>query len=140
MKRMHDDHLTMVWMAMVMTIAIGLILACASSKPSMLPYDEAASQWDATVDKHIPDAQRADKVKELGRQLDDLQASLSADIDALKEQFIALNANYASTENEMWQLVRGFESKRKAALDEYREIIFAMRREVSQKEWKAMID
>jgi hypothetical protein len=29
---------------MAAAMAIGLIVACASSKPSMLPYDEGASQ------------------------------------------------------------------------------------------------
>jgi hypothetical protein len=37
-------------------------------------------------------------------------------------------------------LVNRFQSQRKAALEQYRDIIFAMRREVSEKEWKAMID
>jgi hypothetical protein len=72
--------------------------------------------------------------------LDDLQAILSEDIDELKEQFVALNANYASTEDDMWMLVNRFQGKREAALENYRDIIFAMRREVSEKEWKAMLD
>ena len=96
----------MTWAAAM--IVIGIILACASSTPTTLPYEEAVSQWDETVDKHIQDAQRAEKLKHLGRQLDDLQASFSADIGALKEH--------------------------------YRDIIFAMRSQTSEKEWKAMID
>jgi hypothetical protein len=44
-------------------MALGHLLSCASSNPSMLPYEEAASQWDETVDKYIRDTQRADKLK-----------------------------------------------------------------------------
>ncbi len=121
-------------------VAIGFVVSCASSTPSMLPYDETPSQWDATVDKHIHDAQRAEKLKQLGRQLDELQEHLSADIDELKKKFTKLNENYDSTKAEMWQLVRNFEQKRNAVLAQYRDIIFAMRREVSAKEWKAMIN
>jgi septal ring factor EnvC (AmiA/AmiB activator) len=123
-----------------MALAIGLVLSCTSSPPSLLPYDEAASQWDATVDQHIHDAQRAGKLKQLGRQLDELQKSLSADITEFKEKATALNANYDSTKDELWQLVGEFEQKRNAALAQYRDIIFAMRREVSAEEWKALID
>jgi hypothetical protein len=123
-----------------MALAIGLVVSCTSSPPSLLPYDEAASQWDATVDKHIQDAPRAGKLKQLGRQLDELQKSLSADITEFKEKATVLNAKYDSTKDEMWQLVGDFEQKRNAALEQYRDIIFAMRREVSAEEWKALTD
>lgn len=136
MKRMYAYQKAMVLLAVV----IGFVLSCASSPPSLLPYDEAASQWDATVDKHIHDARRAGKLKQFGRQLNDLQTSLSFDINYLNESFTELNSNYASTEDDMWQLVSSFEPKRKAALAQYRDIIFAIRQEVSAKEWKAMID
>jgi hypothetical protein len=136
MKRMRLYKKGMVLMA----IAIGFVLSCAPSPPSMLPYDEAASQWDATVDQHIHDAMRAAKLKQLGRRLDALQTAFSSDIDALKKDSTALNADYASTGDDMRQLVGRFERKRNLALAHYRDIIFAMRREVSAKEWKAMID
>lgn len=138
MQRMRGHQKAMA-LTMVATV-IGFVVSCASSLPSMLPYDEAASQWDATVDEHIHDEKRADKLKQLGRQLDELQKSLSADIAGLEEKFTELNANYASTEDEMRQLVNSFEPKRKAALAQYRDIIFAMRQEVSAEEWKSMID
>lgn len=138
MKRLCQCHMALALVATTMTL--GFVLSCASSPPAMLPTDDAGAQWDATVDEHIDDVQRAEKLKQLGRQLDVLQKSLSADIAGLEEKFIALNANHSSTEEEMWQLVNSFEPKRKAALDHYRDIIFAMRREVSEEEWEAMAD
>ena len=98
------------WM-MAALMLIGFFSSCSSSKPSMPPADQAASQWDATVEKHIHYAERADGVKQLGRQLDALQGSLAADIAALKEQFISLNANYPATENEMSRLVQTVSSQ-----------------------------
>ena len=126
------------WIAIA--LAIGFIGSCAPSHTPLLPYDEAASQWDATVDKHVADPQRAGMLKKLGRQLDELQASLSADIAELNRKAVALNANYESTKDDARKLVAGFMQKRNAALAQYRDIIFAMRREVGAEEWKALME
>jgi predicted nucleic acid-binding Zn-ribbon protein len=100
---------------------------------------ETASQWNATVDKHIPDAQRAGKLKQLGQQLVELQNSMSRDIAGLHEKTGALNENHESTREEARQLATGFFEKRNSALAQYRDILFAMRREVSAEEWKALM-
>jgi hypothetical protein len=100
---------------------------------------ETASQWNADVDKHIPDAQRAGRVKQLGLQLIELQDSLSSDIAVLNEQAIELNANYGSTREEARQLTAVFFDKRNSALAQYRDVVFSMRSEVNAEEWKALI-
>jgi hypothetical protein len=125
------------WMSIV--LAVGLLVSCASS-PKTVPTisGETASQWNATVDKHIPDAKRAGKLKQFGRQLFELQDLLSRDIAGLNEKAVALNANYGSTREEARQLTADFFEKRNAALAQYRDVIFAMRREVSAEEWKAL--
>jgi hypothetical protein len=128
------------WLAWIAVfLAAGCFGSCASSPGKGLPLTEAASQWNATVEKHIPDAQRASKLKQLGQQLVELQNSLSCDIAGLNEKAVALNANYESTTEEARQLVAAFFEKRSSALAQYRDIIFAMRREVSAEEYKALI-
>ena len=124
------------WMAAVLTA--GFLVSCASA-PRMVPtIRETASQWNADVDEHIPDAQRAGKLKQLGLQLIELQDSLSRDIAGLNEKAFELNANYGATNEEARQLVAVFFEKRNAALAQYRDVVFAMRREVSAEEWKAL--
>jgi hypothetical protein len=120
-------------------LAIGFLVSCASS-PEKVPTlsDKTASQWNATVEKHIPDVQRAGNLKQLGQKLAVLQESLSGDVTELSEKAVALNANYDATKEEARQLVTDFAAKRNAALEQYRDIIFSMRREVSADEWKAL--
>jgi hypothetical protein len=123
---------------MYIVLALGFLMSCASA-PRMVPtIRETASQWNADVDKQIPDAQRAGRLKQLGLQLIELQDSLSSDIAVLNEQAVALNANYGATRDDARQLVAGFFEKRTAALAQYRDVVFAMRREVSAEEWKAL--
>jgi hypothetical protein len=121
----------------MIALAIGFVASCASS-PTLT--DETPAQWNAAVKKHIPDAQRANKLTQYGQQLFAVQKSLSQDIAALDENALELNANYASTREEARQMVANFTQKRNAALAQYRDIIFAMRREVSVAEWKALTD
>ena len=99
------------WAWIAVLLAAGCLGSCASSPEKGLPLAEAASQWNATVDKHIPDAQRAGKLKQLGQQLVELQNSLSRDIAGLNEKAVALNANYESTGEEARQLVAAFSEK-----------------------------
>jgi hypothetical protein len=124
---------------MSIALAIGFLASCASS-PERVPTlsDKTASQWDATVEKHIPDAQRAGNLKQLGQELAALQESLSRDVTELSDKAVALNMNYDATKEEARQLIADFAVKRKAALEKYRDIIFAMRREASADEWKAL--
>jgi hypothetical protein len=115
------------------------LLSCATSPEKGVTLTEPASQWNATVEKHIPDAQRAGKLKELGQQLVELQKSISHDIAGLNGKAVALNENYESTREDARQLVVAFFEKRNSALAQYQDIIFAMRREASAAEWKALM-
>jgi hypothetical protein len=125
------------WMSIV--LAVGFLVSCASSPKTVPTFsEETAPQWNATVDKHIPDAKRAGKLKQFGLQLFELQDFLSRDIAGLNEKAVVLNANYGSTREEVRQLMADFFEKRNAALAQYRDVIFAMRREVSAEEWKAL--
>ena len=125
------------WIAVLLTA--GCFGAWASPPEKGLPLTEAASQWNAAVEKHIPDAQRAHNLKQLGQQLAELQNSISRDIAGLNEKAVALNENYESTREEARQMLAAFFGKRNSALTQYRDIIFAMRREVSAEEWKTLL-
>jgi outer membrane murein-binding lipoprotein Lpp len=124
------------WMAIA--LATGFLASCTSAPEAVPTLSQTAPQWNATVDKHIADAQRASRLKQLGQQLVDLQDSLSHEVAGLNEKAVALNANYDATRDEARQLVADFMRKRDATLAQYRDIIFAMRREVSAQEWKAL--
>jgi hypothetical protein len=52
---------------------------------------------------------------------------------------MALNENYNATQAEMQELVGDFRETRNARFAQYRDIIFAMRSEVSADEWKHLI-
>jgi hypothetical protein len=128
------------WLAWIaVLLAAGCLGSCASSPQKGLPLTEAASQWNATVEKHIPDAQRAHNLKQLGQQLAELQNSISREIAGMNEKAVALNENYESTREEARQVLAAFFEKRNSALTQYRDIIFAMRREVSAEEWKTLL-
>lgn len=126
---------------MVIVLAFGFVMSCASP-PELLPTltDETSAKWNAAVKKHVPDPQRASKMMQFGQQLFDLQQSLAGDIAALNAQGVELNANYGATREEARQMVANFMQKRNAALAQYRDLIFAMRREVTSAEWKALND
>jgi len=127
------------WAWIAVWLAAGCLVSCAASPEKGLPLTEAASQWDAAVDQHIPDAERARKLKQLGRQLVELQNSISAETAGMNEKAVALNENYESTREEMRQVLAAFFETRNSALTQYRDIIFAMRREVSAEEWKTLM-
>jgi hypothetical protein len=123
----------------ILALTIGFLIACAPAQRMVPTISETAFQWNADVDKHIPDAQRAGRLKQLGLQLIELQDSLLSDISVLNEQAVELNANYGATKEEARQLVADFFEKRNIALAQYRDVVFALRREVSAEEWKALI-
>lgn len=137
MKPIHN-HKLILFAALIM--AAGFALSCASPTSSILPLGDEGFQWDEEVDKHIHDAKRAEKLKELGRQLEELQKKLSLETRKLENEFIALNADYSVTKDEMRQAFKRFEQKRNESLTKYREIIFSMRQLVSSKEWEVMVE
>jgi hypothetical protein len=124
------------WLAIA--LATGFLVSCTSTPATVPTLSETAPQWNATVDRHIADAERAGRLKQLGQQLVDLQDLLAQEVAGLNEQAVALNANYDATRDDARQLLADFMRKRNAALARYRDVIFAMRAEVSAQEWKAL--
>lgn len=121
-----------------MALGIWFAMSCASQNAPLMPNEGTLSQWDATIEKHIPDAKRSANLKRLGRQLADLADAIRNDIDTLNEKATALNEKYDATTEEAQQLVSEYTKMRNPAFEQYRDIIFAMRSEVSAEEWKAL--
>ncbi len=75
-------------------------------------------------------------MKALGAQLADLQRTMDREVSALNERAAALNADYAATPDQAKELARSYADQRRTAFARYRDLVFAMRREVTAAEWK----
>jgi uncharacterized protein YpuA (DUF1002 family) len=115
-----------------------LILSCSSTQKKHELTDETVADWNATVDKAISEPQRAARLKELGQQMIDVANSIQQDVNALNQKIMLLNEDYTATHEELQQMVEEFSEQRNPKFAEYRDIIFAMRSEVSPEEWKAL--
>lgn len=120
-------------------LAFSFAVSCSSTPEKVEISEATVADWNATVDKTIQDPQRAAKLKDLGQQLIDVSEATEQDIEALNRQFMALNEDYDTTQEEMLELVGDFQGTRNARFAQYRDIIFAMRREVSADEWKHLM-
>ncbi len=121
-------------------LVILLFVSCSSTPKKLSLDDETTGQWNAAVEKTIVQPQRAAKLKALGQQLIDVSNSIQQDIGAFNEKAMMLNEKYDASNEELQQLVVEFSEKRNPKFAEYRDIIFAMRSEVSADEWKALTD
>jgi DNA anti-recombination protein RmuC len=123
-----------------MPLAFWFVVSCSSTPAKVELSEETVAEWNAAVDKTIQDPQRAAKLKDLGKQLIDVSEATEQDIEALNRQMMALNEDYNATQAEMQELIGDFQETRNARFAQYRDIIFAMRSEVSADEWKHLIE
>ncbi|WP_455211405.1 hypothetical protein [Kaarinaea lacus] len=124
---------------LVIAFSVVLVVACSSSPKSPPSKDESITDWNARVDNLIADPQRAEKIKQLGQQFIELKNSMAKDFAQMNDKAAEFNANYDTTTDEALQFFQQFEQKRSDALAQYRDLIFAMRSEVSAEEWKALV-
>ena len=123
---------------LVIPLVLLLFVSCSSSPKNLELTDETTQEWNATVDKTITEPERAAKLKQLGQQMIDVSRSIQQDIETFNQKAMALNENYDATHDELQQLIDAFSAQRNPKFAEYRDIIFAMRSEVSAEEWKAL--
>jgi hypothetical protein len=116
---------------------IGCAASC-SSKHDLASLDTKAGEWDATVDRAVRDPARAARVKDLGRQLAEVQRTMAQEVTALNVKAEALNADYAATAEQARDLAGSYAAQRRAAFARYRDFVFEMRGEVTAKEWKEL--
>lgn len=119
-------------------LVTALFVACSSPPKKVELTEGTAQQWNAQVDTTIAEPERAAKLKALGLQLIEVSDSIQRDVDEFNRQAMQLNEKYDATHEELQQLVDAFSAKRNPKFAEYRDIIFAMRSEVSPVEWKAL--
>ena len=119
-------------------LAFWMVVSCSSVSKKDALTDEIVADWNATVEKTISEPERAAKLKELGQQMIAVADSIQQDVEALNQKVMLLNEDYAATHEELQQMVDQFAEQRNPKFAEYRDIIFAMRSEVSPEEWKAL--
>ena len=125
---------------LALPLVVALFVSCSSSPNKVELTEETTEHWNAQVEETIKDPERSAKLKKLGQQLIDVSSAIQQDIETTNQQLIALNENYDATHEELQKILGDFSEKRNPKFDEYRDIIFAMRSEVSAEEWKALID
>ena len=125
---------------LALPLVVALFVSCSSSPNKVELTEETTEHWNAQVEETIKDPERSAKLKQLGQQLIDVSSAIQQDIETTNQQLIALNENYDATHEELQKILGDFSEKRNPKFDEYRDIIFAMRSEVSAEEWKALID
>lgn len=136
MQKVSKRHIA--FLAVLVPLVLALFVACSSSPKKHALTDETVADWNATVEETISEPQRAAKLKELGQQMIDVANSIQQDVKALNQKVMLLNEDYTATHEELQQMVDEFSERRNPKFAEYRDIIFAMRSEVSPEEWKAL--
>ena len=127
-------------MLVLAPLVLWLAVSCSSAPDKIALTEETTEHWNATVEKNIAEPQRAAKLKQLGQQLIDVSSSIQQDVEVFNQQAMALHENYDATHEELQHLIDALSKKRNPKYAEYRDIIFAMRSEVSADEWKALTD
>ena len=123
----------------LLPLAFWIVVSCSTAPKKVELTDETVAQWNATADKTIKEPERAAKIKDLGQQLIDVSNSIAQDVEAFNQKGMELNENYNTTNEDFQQLVNEFVEKRNPKFKQYRDIIFAMRSEVSAEEWKHLM-
>lgn len=132
------SKLNIAFLMALLPLMFVLFVSCSSTPKKVELTDETTAQWNATVEKTIAEPHRWGKLKQLGQQLIGVSSSIQKDVEAFNQQAMALHENYDATHEELQQLIGEFSEKRNPKFAEYRDIIFAMRSEVSADEWKAL--
>jgi len=125
---------------LAMPLVVALFVSCSSSTKKVELTEETTEHWNAQVEETIKDPERVAKLKQLGQQLIDVSSAIQQDIEVANQQLMALNEYYDASYEELQEILGDFSEKRNPKFEEYRDIIFAMRSEVSAEEWKALID
>jgi DNA anti-recombination protein RmuC len=125
---------------MALPLMIAMFVSCSSSPKKVELTEETTQHWNVQVEESIKDPQRAAKLKKLGQQLIDVSSSIQKDIETFNQQAMVLHEKHDATHEELQKLIDELSEKRNPKFAEYRDIIFAMRKEVNAEEWKALTD
>jgi len=132
------------WKLRMSAVAVGLIflmsLSCSSTSEQFSFSHNTVDEWNTLVDKTIPEQERALKVKKLGTKMIELANEMTLEYENLDASFVKLNENYNTTREDVNKILGDFLETRKITFDNYRDVVFAMRSEVSAEEWKKLTD
>jgi hypothetical protein len=132
------------WKLRMSAVAVGLIflmsLSCSSTSEQFSFSHNTVDEWNTLVDKTIPEQERALKVKKLGTKMIELAIEMTLEYENLDASFVKLNENYNTTREDVNKILGDFLETRKITFDNYRDVVFAMRSEVSAEEWKKLTD
>ena len=133
-----------VWKLSMSAVAVGLIflmsVSCSSTSEQFSFSHDTVDEWNTLVDKTIPEQERALKVKKLGTKMIELANEMTLEYENLDASFVKLNENYNTTREDVNKILGDFLETRKITFYNYRDVIFAMRSEVSAEEWKKLTD
>lgn len=115
-----------------------VVVSCSSTPRNISMSEETTADWIAVVDKTIPEPDRAARLKELGLKLIGVANSIHQDIEAFNQDVMTLNENYGATQEEFQKTIDAYAKRRNPKFTEYRDLIFAMRSDVSADEWDAL--
>lgn len=123
-------------------LALVLVASCTSSKKQaeVAPEDQTVAKWNASVKTHVSDQARAERLMVLGKQMISIQKSLTASINDLANKLAASNAEYDTTKEEADALYAEFMQHKNAAMTQYRDVLFAMRKETTEHEWNKLVN
>ena len=133
-----SNHMTAFLLTLPLVFA--LFVSCSSSPKKVELTEETTQHWNAQVEEVIKDPERAVKLKQLGQQLIDVSGSIQQNIETFNLRAMALHENYDAKHEELQQLMDELAETQKPKYAEYRDIIFAMRKEVNEEEWKSLTD
>jgi len=124
----------------VVVVSILLPGACSPrSKVKESDPEKIRAKWEAEVRKIIKDPQRAEKVIDLGVQVEVKQRTLYEELDRLNREMMDVNRNYDSTREDYDRALGKFTEKKNEALSQYLDPLFAMRQQTTSEEWKALL-
>lgn len=133
-----------IWRLISSAVFVSLILllsvSCSSTSEQFSFSHDTVDEWNTLVDKTISEQERALKVKKLGVQMIELANEMTLEYENLNASFVKLNENYNTTREDANKVLGDFLETRKITFDNYRDVIFAMRSEVSAEEWKKLTD
>jgi hypothetical protein len=127
-------------LALLIPIILSLIVTCSSTSEKFSFSHSTTDEWNALVDKTIPEQDRAARVKKLGLQMIDLTNLMTDEYEKLDASLLKLNENYNTTREDAKKVLGDFLETRKTTFGQYRDVIFAIRSEVSAEEWKKLTD
>jgi len=118
-----------------------LFLAACPSKTKVQEGDATTlrAKWTKEVSKVIKDPERAEKVIDLGAQVETKNRILYEEINRLKREMRNVNRNYDSRREDYERALGEFTDKKNEALRQYLDSLFAMRQQTTPKEWKALM-